>query len=147
MVRILFLGDVFGNAGLDAVERHVPALRDELDLDLVLANGENVAGGAGITARLGARLLAAGIDCLTLGNHTWRRDGIGPYLATAERVVRPANYLRTLPGRGMATVPARDGTPVDGAQPARAADARARVLALRDRRPPGDRGAGDAARW
>ncbi len=112
MVRILFLGDVFGNAGLDAVERHVPALRDELDLDLVLANGENVAGGAGITARLGTRLLAAGIDCLTLGNHTWRRDGTGAYLATAERVVRPANYLRTLPGRGMLTVPARDGTPV-----------------------------------
>ena len=112
MVRILFLGDVFGNAGLDAVERHVPALRDELDLDLVLANGENVAGGAGITARLGTRLLAAGIDCLTLGNHTWRRDGTGSYLASAERVVRPANYLRTLPGRGMLTVPARDGTPV-----------------------------------
>jgi metallophosphoesterase (TIGR00282 family) len=112
VVRILFLGDVFGNAGLDAVERHVPALRDELDLDLVLANGENVAGGAGITARLGTRLLAAGIDCLTLGNHTWRRDGTGSYLASAERVVRPANYLRTLPGRGMLSVPARDGTPV-----------------------------------
>jgi 2',3'-cyclic-nucleotide 2'-phosphodiesterase len=112
VVRILFLGDVFGNAGLDAVERHVRALRDELDLDLVLANGENVAGGAGITARLGTRLLAAGIDCLTLGNHTWRRDGTGSYLASAERVVRPANYLRTLPGRGMLTVPARDGTPV-----------------------------------
>jgi len=112
VVRILFLGDVFGNAGLDAVERHVPALREELDLDLVLANGENVAGGAGITARLGARLLAAGIDCLTLGNHTWRRDGTGAYLASAERVVRPANYLRTLPGRGMLTLPARDGTPV-----------------------------------
>jgi len=111
-VRILFLGDVFGNAGLEAVERNVSALREELDLDLVLANGENVASGAGITARLGNRLLAAGVDCLTLGNHTWRREGTGAYLASAERVVRPANFLRTLPGRGSCVVPARDGTPV-----------------------------------
>jgi metallophosphoesterase (TIGR00282 family) len=111
-LRILFLGDVFGNAGLEAVERHVPRLREELDLDLVLANGENVASGAGITARLGGRLLAAGVDCLTLGNHTWRRDGTGAFLASAERVVRPANFLRTLPGRGSVVVPARDGTPV-----------------------------------
>jgi hypothetical protein len=111
-VRILFLGDVFGNAGLEAVEHHVAGLREELDLDLVLANAENVASGAGITARLGNRLLAAGVDCLTLGNHTWRREGTGAYLASAERVVRPANFLRTLPGRGLCTVPARDGTPV-----------------------------------
>ena len=111
-MRILLLGDVFGPAGQHAVEQHVRALREELSLDLVVANGENVAHGAGITRRLAERLLESGVDALTLGNHTWRRDGIGPYLATAERVVRPANFLETLPGRGLAVVPAADGTPV-----------------------------------
>jgi len=111
-VRILFLGDVFGPAGLRAVEGHVPALREELGLGLVVANGENVADGAGITGRLADRLLAAGIDCLTLGNHTWRRNGIGPYLVGSERVIRPANFLASLPGRGICFVPAAHGTEV-----------------------------------
>jgi 2',3'-cyclic-nucleotide 2'-phosphodiesterase len=111
-VRLLFLGDVFGPAGLRAVEAHVRPLREELALDLVVANGENVADGAGITGRLADRLLQAGIDCLTLGNHTWRRNGIGPYLVGADRVIRPANFLAALPGRGIAFVPAADGTEV-----------------------------------
>ena len=97
-MRILFLGDVFGPAGLRAVETHVPALREELALDLVVANGENVADGAGITGRLADRLLAAGLDCLTLGNHTWRRNGIGPYLV--DRGARdPARELPRQPAR------------------------------------------------
>ena len=68
-------------------------LRAELELDLVVANGENVADGAGITGRLAERLLAAGCDCLTLGNHTWRRGGIGPYLVAR----RPRRAARQLP--------------------------------------------------
>ncbi len=111
-MRVLFLGDIFGPAGLRAVEAHVPGLREELALDLVIANGENVADGAGITGRLADRLLAAEIDCVTLGNHTWRRNGIGPYLIGSERVIRPANFLASLPGRGICIVPALDGTPV-----------------------------------
>ena len=111
-MRILFLGDVFASAGLAAVERHVRDLRDELALDLVVANGENVADGAGFTGRLAERLLAAGVDCLTLGNHTWRRTGVGAYLTTAERVARPANFLSTLPGRGLVVVTAQNGVRV-----------------------------------
>ncbi len=111
-LRILLLGDIVARSGLEAVERHVPALREELDLDLVVANGENVTDGVGITERHGRRLLAAGIDCLTLGNHTWRQKGVGLFLDGCEQVVRPANLLERLPGRGLAVVPARDGTPV-----------------------------------
>jgi len=111
-VRLLFLGDVFGPAGLRAVEQHVAGLRAELDLDLVVANGENVADGAGFTPKLADRLLAGGVDCLTLGNHVWRRRGVGAYLEAATRVVRPANLLPSLPGRGLAVVTARDGTRV-----------------------------------
>ncbi len=106
------MGDVFAAAGLGAVERHLPSLRAELDLDLVLANGENVADGAGITQRYANRIFTAGVDVITLGNHTWRRDGVGLLLAAESRIVRPANYLQSLPGRGSTVVTARDGTPV-----------------------------------
>jgi metallophosphoesterase (TIGR00282 family) len=75
-------------------------------------NGENVADGVGITPRLAERLLAAGADVITLGNHVWRRSEIAPYLESSERVVRPANLSRTAPGRGLAVAPSRDGTPV-----------------------------------
>ncbi len=111
-MRILFLADVYGLPGVEAVERALPGLRDELGLDLVVVNAENAADGAGLTPKLGGRLLAAGADCLTLGNHLWRRKEIGPYLVQAERVVRPANLLDRLPGRGLAFVPAVDGREV-----------------------------------
>jgi 2',3'-cyclic-nucleotide 2'-phosphodiesterase len=75
-------------------------------------NGENVADGVGITPRLAERLLAAGADVITLGNHVWRRSEIVPYLESAERVVRPANLSGRAPGRGLAVAPAADGTPV-----------------------------------
>jgi metallophosphoesterase (TIGR00282 family) len=77
-----------------------------------VVNGENAADGRGITARLGARLLAAGADAITLGNHTWARSGVGAWLEQEPRAVRPANFLESLPGRGWCVVPARDGTPV-----------------------------------
>jgi metallophosphoesterase (TIGR00282 family) len=75
-------------------------------------NGENAADGRGITPRLAERILAAGADVVTLGNHTWARKELAPYLAGAERVVRPANLSRHAPGRALAVAPARDGTPV-----------------------------------
>jgi 2',3'-cyclic-nucleotide 2'-phosphodiesterase len=90
----------------------LPGLRDELGVDFCVVNGENVADGVGITPRLAERLLAAGADVITLGNHVWRRSEIGPYLAGAERVVRPANLSRNAPGRGLAVATAGDGTPV-----------------------------------
>ncbi len=111
-MRILFVADVFGPAGVHAVETRLPALRDELDVDLCVVNGENAADGRGITPKLANRLLQAGADALTLGNHTWARDEILPYLDSSDRVVRPANLGTGLPGKGLAVVPARDGTPV-----------------------------------
>ena len=111
-MRVLFVGDVVGRPGRDAVESLLPRLRDELDVDACVVNGENVANGVGITPRLADRLLTAGADAITLGNHAWRRDEIGPYLATSASVVRPANFQSDAPGRGLTVVPARDGTPV-----------------------------------
>jgi 2',3'-cyclic-nucleotide 2'-phosphodiesterase len=111
-MRILFVGDVVGRPGRDAVEALLPGLRERLDVDVCIVNGENVANGIGITPRLADRLLAAGADAITLGNHAWRRDEIGPYLAASQVVVRPANFQVAAPGRGLTVVEARDGTRV-----------------------------------
>jgi 2',3'-cyclic-nucleotide 2'-phosphodiesterase len=94
------------------VEERLPSLRDEVDADLCIVNGENIADGAGITPKLADTLLRSGADVVTLGNHTYRRDGIGEYLAASERVIRPANAGAQTPGRGLTVVPARNGVPV-----------------------------------
>jgi 2',3'-cyclic-nucleotide 2'-phosphodiesterase len=111
-MRILFVGDVVGRPGRDAVEALLPGLRERLEVDACVVNGENIANGIGITPRLADRLLAAGADAITLGNHAWRREEIGPYLATSPAVIRPANFQAGAPGRGLTVVTARDGTRV-----------------------------------
>ena len=111
-MNILFVGDVVGRPGKEALEDRLAALRVELGAAICIVNGENVADGAGITPKLADRLLAAGADAITLGNHTWRRQEIGPYLATSERVVRPANLSADAPGRGLTVVTATDGSAV-----------------------------------
>src|SRR3954469_8419502 len=111
-MKILFVADVFGVPGRRAVEERLPGLREELAVDFCVVNGENAADGAGLTPKLGDRLLAAGADVITLGNHVWRRPEIGPWLERSERAVRPANLASGLPGRGLAGAPAADGTPV-----------------------------------
>ena len=101
-MKILFL----------AVEEHLPALRERYEADLAIVNGENAADGAGITPKLADKLLAAGADVVTLGNHTYRRSGIASYLAGSERVIRPANSGSETPGHGLAVVEARNGVQV-----------------------------------
>jgi 2',3'-cyclic-nucleotide 2'-phosphodiesterase len=103
---------VVGAPGRRAVEERLRALRAELGVSFCVANGENIADGVGITPKLAERLLAAGADVITLGNHTWRRQEIGAYLAQSERVIRPANMSSHAPGRGLAVATAEDGTPV-----------------------------------
>ena len=83
-----------------------------MDAGFCIVNGENAADGAGITPRIADRILAAGADVVTLGNHVWRRPEIGPYLAGSDRVIRPANLAMGSPGRGLTVAPATDGTPV-----------------------------------
>ena len=94
------------------MEEHLPALRERYEADLAIVNGENAADGAGITPKLADKLLAAGADVVTLGNHTFRRSGIAAYLAASERVIRPANSGAETPGHGLTVVEARNGVPV-----------------------------------
>ena len=101
-----------GAPGRRAVEERLRPLREELGAAFCIVNGENAADGVGITPKLAARILAAGADVITLGNHTWRRSEINAYLAGSETVIRPANFSAAAPGRGLAVVAAADGTPV-----------------------------------
>jgi metallophosphoesterase (TIGR00282 family) len=111
-LRILFIADVFAAPGRKIVESRLPRLRDELELDFVVCNAENAADGTGITSRIAQRLLAAGVDVITLGNHAYRQREVYPYLDTERRIVRPANISSSAPGRGETVQPAADGTPV-----------------------------------
>ena len=104
MTAILFIGDVVAKAGRRVVRDLLPGLRDELTLDFVVANGENAAGGIGITPKEARELFSVGVDVITLGNHTYRHREIWPYLEEQKRIVRPANYLRSQPGRGTCVV-------------------------------------------
>ena len=111
-MNILFIGDVVGRPGKEAIEDRLATLRVELDAAVCILNGENIADGVGITPKLADRLLAAGADAITLGNHTWRRQEIAPYLATSESVIRPANLSAEAPGKGITIVTATDGSSV-----------------------------------
>jgi 2',3'-cyclic-nucleotide 2'-phosphodiesterase len=101
-LNILFVADVFGAPGRRAVEERLPSLRAELEADFCVVNGENVAGGRGITAKLADKLLASGADVVTLGNWTWGQQGFAPYLSGTDRVLRPANLSPQTPGVGLA---------------------------------------------
>ncbi|KMY69270.1 metallophosphoesterase [Desulfocarbo indianensis] len=106
MINILFIGDIFGEPGRRALERLLPRLRDGLEVDLVVANGENAAGGLGLTARLARELWGCGVDVITTGNHVWKQRDLLPMLDEEDRVLRPANYPAGTPGHGHALVQA-----------------------------------------
>src|SRR5918998_5316388 len=108
MTAILFVGDVVAAAGRRALRDLLPALRDEHALDFVVVNGENAAGGIGITPSTAEEIFAAGADAITLGNHTYRHREVYRYLDDEPRIVRPANYAKGNPGRGH-TVVEKDG--------------------------------------
>jgi hypothetical protein len=108
MSKILFVGDIVGGLGKRTLLGLLPSLRERLSPTFVVVNGENVAGGVGISPKLADQLFAAGVDAITLGNHTYRQREIYPYLDERREIVRPANFLRSQPGHGWCVV-TRDG--------------------------------------
>ncbi len=101
MIRVLFLGDIVGRSGREAAARHVPALRKQLDLDFVVANAENAAGGFGITDKIAAELYATGIDCITTGNHVWDQRELMLTIDRDPKLLRPINFPKNTPGKGV----------------------------------------------
>ena len=105
-MRLLFIGDVVGKPGRQGLAATMPALRDRHMPDLVVVNGENVAGGVGVTEQTAAQLFDLGAEVITLGNHAFRHREVYPYLDREQRIVRPANYPEGNPGRGHTVVEA-----------------------------------------
>ncbi len=91
MLRVLFVGDIVGKQGRKALSKHLPFLKDKYNYDLLIINGENSAHGKGITKKIYDYFINLGVDCITMGNHTFSKDNIYTFIAEAEKLIRPAN--------------------------------------------------------
>jgi hypothetical protein len=111
-MRILFVGDIVGRSGRKAVLDRLPGLIADWKLDCVIVNGENAAGGFGITEAIYQELIDAGADAITLGNHAWDQREALVFIERAPRLIRPVNYPQGTPGRGAALVDTRNGARV-----------------------------------
>src|SRR5918996_524344 len=111
-MRFLLIGDIVGKPGERIVTSALPGLRHREKLDLVIANAENSADGSGIAPSIYRKLVAAGVDCVTLGDHIYRRNEIKSVLESEENIVKPANFPPAAPGKTWCLVSAADGTRV-----------------------------------
>lgn len=103
-MKVLFIGDIVGSIGRDAVEKYLPRLKRKYNVDVVIANGENAAAGRGITRSIYHDLLQMGVDVITMGNHTWDNRDIFDFIDDADYLIRPANFSPEAPGKGMVQV-------------------------------------------
>ncbi|MCD6459129.1 TIGR00282 family metallophosphoesterase [bacterium] len=99
-MKILFIGDIVGRPGRTAVKNHLKKIIEKYDIDVCIANGENSAGGSGITQRIADELVYYGIDLITTGDHIWRNKDVFSFISKNDRVLKPANYPEETPGRG-----------------------------------------------
>jgi 2',3'-cyclic-nucleotide 2'-phosphodiesterase len=111
-LKVLFIGDIVGRPGRRAVESLLPGLRRRWEPDLVVANGENAAGGIGLTRPVADELFALGIDVFTSGNHIWDKRDATDLVESCRRILRPANYPSGTPGRGAGVFETAAGRPV-----------------------------------
>ena len=111
-MRLLFLGDIVGKPGRVAVLEHLPGLRKAWQLDCVIINGENAAGGFGITETICEEILAAGADAITLGNHSFDQREALVFIERQKRLLRPVNYPSSTPGRGATLIETHNGARV-----------------------------------
>jgi 2',3'-cyclic-nucleotide 2'-phosphodiesterase len=111
-MKILFIGDIVGSPGREAVKMLLPLLQQEHALDFVVANAENAAGGSGITAKVAQELFEAGVNVITSGDHIWKKREIFEIIGAESRILRPLNFPVGAPGRGASLFQAKDGSKV-----------------------------------
>lgn len=109
-MKILFIGDIVGAPGRQALNKLLPGLKKEYELDFVIANAENAAGGSGITAKVAEELFSYGADVLTSGDHIWKKSEIFEIINQEERILRPVNYPQGAPGRGFNVYKTKEGS-------------------------------------
>lgn len=100
-MRILFIGDIYGRSGREALAQHLPGLQDRLKPDVVIVNGENAAHGRGINEQICKGFYELGVDIVTTGNHIWDQREVIPYIQQSRRLIRPMNYPAGTPGKGV----------------------------------------------
>ena len=115
-MKILFLGDVVGRSGRTAIIEHLPRLRDAWRLDFVVVNGENASNGVGLTGAHAKLILAAGADCITLGDHAFDQRDMMQFIENEPRIIRPMNYAKSAPGKGARVFEATQGRKILVAQ-------------------------------
>lgn len=108
-MKVLFIGDIVGSPGRKAVKQCIGEVHKEYSFDYCIANGENTAGGSGITCVIAKELYGYGINCITMGNHTWSKKEITNFIDDDTKIIRPANYPSELPGRGSVIIDGRLG--------------------------------------
>ena len=108
-MKILFIGDIVGSPGRKAIQALLPKLKEQYSIDISIANGENAAGGSGITPALAEELFGFGLDILTSGDHIWKKKEILEILDQDQRILRPANYPAGSPGRGYGIIETKKG--------------------------------------
>jgi len=111
-LRLLMIGDIVGRPGRRAVKQNLPDLLGGKKIDLVIANGENAAGGNGITREVAREILSCGVDVITMGNHVWNQKESYTYIEKESRIIRPGNYPPGTPGRGAGIFKAKNGIDV-----------------------------------
>ncbi len=111
-MKVLFIGDIVGTVGRTAVKALLPSLLHRYKIDFVIANGENAAGGFGITEKTAAEIFASGVHVITSGNHIWDKKEAIPYIAKENRIIRPLNYPPGVPGYGSIVTSLSDGTKI-----------------------------------
>lgn len=108
-MRILFIGDIVGKPGREVIQKLLGKVISEDRVDFIIANGENAAGGMGITPAIAREIFDHGVNILTSGNHIWAKKEIFPFLEEERRILRPANYPPQVPGRGVGLYPLKNG--------------------------------------
>jgi len=111
-MKILFIGDIVGSPGREAINKLVAPLKQEYAIDFVIANAENASGGSGITSKVSAELFGSGVDVLTSGDHIWKKSEIFELINQEERILRPLNFPSGAPGRGAGVFKSRKGLKV-----------------------------------
>ncbi len=115
-MRILFVGDIFGRPGRNALESNLQRIKEQYQVDFCIANIENAAGGKGVTYDVAQQILNSGVDVMTLGNHAWDNKDIFSFIQDEKRMIRPYNYVPTLPGYGYVTLTLDGGVKITVSQ-------------------------------
>ena len=103
-MKFIFIGDIVGRSGKDALEKYLPKIKEQFEPDLLIVNGENASGGYGISQKDAEEIFSLGVDVITLGNHSWDQKEMLSYIETNNKIVRPINYPSSVPGKGEITI-------------------------------------------